>query len=342
MSANPVANGGTLLRDLRPARLARPRRRGRPTRGRTSHEATRVLGGWLREVTRGNPDNFLTFAPDELASNRLQDILDVDRALLGGRDRARATTGSRPRGGSSRCSQRAHLPGAAGGLPADRAARRVHLLRGVHPHRRLDVQPAREVARGQRRSRRGGDPVAEPQLPAVVARLAPGPQRVHPPGPRLPRRGAEQEAVDRAGLPAAGRQHAAVDLRPLPALAALRQRRRGRQAAAARLAVRRGGRAALRPRRRDLGVGRHRTMPGEEPDVVLACAGDVPTLETLAAARHPARALPGPAGARRQRRRPDAAAAGVRAPARPARPRVRRPLHRRPTGRSSPSTATRG
>ena len=31
---------------------------------------------------------------------------------------------------------------------------------------------------------------------------------------------------------------------------------------------------------------------GEEPDVVLACAGDVPTLEVLAAAVDPARALP--------------------------------------------------
>ena len=36
-----------------------------------------MLGRWLAEVTRANPDNFLTFAPDELASNRLQDILDV-------------------------------------------------------------------------------------------------------------------------------------------------------------------------------------------------------------------------------------------------------------------------
>jgi xylulose-5-phosphate/fructose-6-phosphate phosphoketolase len=76
MSANPVANGGSLLRDLR---LPDWRRFGvevdRP--GATSHEATRVLGTWLRDVTRDNPDNFLTFAPDELASNRLQDILDV-------------------------------------------------------------------------------------------------------------------------------------------------------------------------------------------------------------------------------------------------------------------------
>ncbi|MBF6338328.1 phosphoketolase family protein [Nocardia abscessus] len=76
MSANPVANGGTLLRDLRlpdwrdfGVEVTAP--------GATRHEATRVLGTWLREVTRNNPENFLTFAPDELASNRLQDILDV-------------------------------------------------------------------------------------------------------------------------------------------------------------------------------------------------------------------------------------------------------------------------
>jgi xylulose-5-phosphate/fructose-6-phosphate phosphoketolase len=76
MSANPVANGGAVMRDLRlpdwresAVEVERP--------GATMHEATRVLGSWLREVTRLNPDNFLTFAPDELASNRLQDILEV-------------------------------------------------------------------------------------------------------------------------------------------------------------------------------------------------------------------------------------------------------------------------
>ena len=45
--------------------------------GGTAHEATRVLGRWLAEVVRANPHSFLTFAPDELASNRLQDILEV-------------------------------------------------------------------------------------------------------------------------------------------------------------------------------------------------------------------------------------------------------------------------
>ena len=51
MSANPVTNGGSLLRDLR---LPDWRDYGVPVErhGRTQHEATRVLGAWLRDVTR--------------------------------------------------------------------------------------------------------------------------------------------------------------------------------------------------------------------------------------------------------------------------------------------------
>jgi xylulose-5-phosphate/fructose-6-phosphate phosphoketolase len=76
MSANPVANGGMLLRDLR---LPDWRDYGVAVQqpGGTEHEATQVLGTWLRDVTRLNPENFLVVAPDELASNRLQDILEV-------------------------------------------------------------------------------------------------------------------------------------------------------------------------------------------------------------------------------------------------------------------------
>jgi xylulose-5-phosphate/fructose-6-phosphate phosphoketolase len=76
MSANPVANGGSRLQDLvlpdwrdYGVEVAAP--------GASEHEATRVLGSWLRDVTKANPSSFLTFAPDELASNRLQDILEV-------------------------------------------------------------------------------------------------------------------------------------------------------------------------------------------------------------------------------------------------------------------------
>ena len=58
------------------------------------------------------------------------------------------------------------------------------------------------------------------------------------------------------------------------------------------------------------------TDDGGEPDVVLACAGDIPTLETLAAAALLRRAPAGRDRARGQRRRPDAPAAGVGAPAR--------------------------
>jgi xylulose-5-phosphate/fructose-6-phosphate phosphoketolase len=76
MSANPVANGGRRPVDLR---LPDWREHGVAVgrHGATSHEATRVLGAWLREVSRMNPDVFRVFAPDELASNRLQDILEV-------------------------------------------------------------------------------------------------------------------------------------------------------------------------------------------------------------------------------------------------------------------------
>ncbi|MGI3781832.1 MAG: phosphoketolase family protein [Janthinobacterium lividum] len=75
MSDNPVANGG-MLRDLQ---LPDWREYGVEvtTPGTQAHEATRVLGAWLRDVTKDNPTSFLTMAPDELASNRLQDILDV-------------------------------------------------------------------------------------------------------------------------------------------------------------------------------------------------------------------------------------------------------------------------
>ena len=76
MSANPHANGGELLRDL-----ALPDFRDYAvdveTPGTTTSEATRVLGGFLRDVVLRNPDNFRIFGPDETASNRLGDVFSV-------------------------------------------------------------------------------------------------------------------------------------------------------------------------------------------------------------------------------------------------------------------------
>jgi xylulose-5-phosphate/fructose-6-phosphate phosphoketolase len=75
MSANPHANGGRLLRDL-----AMPDFRDyavpvdRPAA--TFSEATKVLGGFLRDIIVRNPDRFRIMGPDETASNRLQAVFE--------------------------------------------------------------------------------------------------------------------------------------------------------------------------------------------------------------------------------------------------------------------------
>jgi xylulose-5-phosphate/fructose-6-phosphate phosphoketolase len=76
MSDNPHANGGLLLKDLRLPDF-REYAVDVPSPGATVAEATRVLGGWLTDVVRLNPDNFRIFGPDETASNRLQGVFDA-------------------------------------------------------------------------------------------------------------------------------------------------------------------------------------------------------------------------------------------------------------------------
>jgi len=76
MSANPHANGGLLLRDLRlPDFGAFAIDVPRP--GSTASEPTSVLGDMLREVIRLNPTTFRLFGPDETASNRLQAVYEA-------------------------------------------------------------------------------------------------------------------------------------------------------------------------------------------------------------------------------------------------------------------------
>jgi xylulose-5-phosphate/fructose-6-phosphate phosphoketolase len=80
MGANPHVNGGLLLRELdlpdfREYAVDVPRPAGR------SSEATRVLGGFLRDVVRGNPREFRLMGPDETVSNRLGAVFEAtDRA----------------------------------------------------------------------------------------------------------------------------------------------------------------------------------------------------------------------------------------------------------------------
>jgi xylulose-5-phosphate/fructose-6-phosphate phosphoketolase len=76
MSANPHANGGELL-----VPLSLPHFHDYavdlPHPGAVKAEATRVLGSFLRDVIRRNPTNFRLFGPDETASNRLDAVYEV-------------------------------------------------------------------------------------------------------------------------------------------------------------------------------------------------------------------------------------------------------------------------
>ena len=76
MSANPVANGGELLKGLSlpdfreyAVEVKQP--------ATTFSSATGVLGGFLRDVIRRNPTTFRLFGPDETASNRLQAVFEA-------------------------------------------------------------------------------------------------------------------------------------------------------------------------------------------------------------------------------------------------------------------------
>ncbi len=82
MGANPNANGGLLLKDLN---LPSFERYAVPVDapGQIDAESTRVLGTFLRDVVRANPDRFRIVGPDETASNRLGDVFDAtDRTWM--------------------------------------------------------------------------------------------------------------------------------------------------------------------------------------------------------------------------------------------------------------------
>jgi xylulose-5-phosphate/fructose-6-phosphate phosphoketolase len=75
MSANPHANGGLLRQDLQlpdfrdyAVEVAKP--------GTLTSEATRVLGTYLRDVIAQNHDNFRLMGPDETVSNRLGSVFE--------------------------------------------------------------------------------------------------------------------------------------------------------------------------------------------------------------------------------------------------------------------------
>jgi xylulose-5-phosphate/fructose-6-phosphate phosphoketolase len=78
MSANPHTNGGVVLRDLRLPDF-RDYALKVTTPGALTAESTRVMGKFLRDVMKLNMEsrNFRLFSPDENNSNRWQDAMDV-------------------------------------------------------------------------------------------------------------------------------------------------------------------------------------------------------------------------------------------------------------------------
>jgi xylulose-5-phosphate/fructose-6-phosphate phosphoketolase len=83
MSFNPHANGGLLRESLRLPSVESSAVDTSDGRGVLA-EPTRVLGGWLRDVLSENPENFRVFGPDETASNRLEAVYEVtDKAWQG-------------------------------------------------------------------------------------------------------------------------------------------------------------------------------------------------------------------------------------------------------------------
>jgi xylulose-5-phosphate/fructose-6-phosphate phosphoketolase len=80
MGSNPHANGGLLRRPLRmpdfrnyALKVEKP--------GQIEAENTRPLGTFLRDVMKANMQNFRVFSPDENTSNKLQDIYEASKKL---------------------------------------------------------------------------------------------------------------------------------------------------------------------------------------------------------------------------------------------------------------------
>lgn len=83
MSANPVANGGLLLKELRT-----PDFRDyaiEVKRGETNAQDMKELGRYVADLIKLNPDNFRVFGPDEALSNRLNYVFDVTKRQFMGK-----------------------------------------------------------------------------------------------------------------------------------------------------------------------------------------------------------------------------------------------------------------
>ena len=326
MSANPHANGGLLRRQLRmPDFRDYALEVAKPAQISADEHASRwalcCATSW-----RKNMNNFRVFGPDENSSNKLDAIYEVSKKLWLADYKPEDADGGElsPDGRVLEMLSEHTLEGWYEGYVLTGPPRLLRHLRGLRPRHRLHVQPARQVARHLRR-----DPLARADLVHQPAdhldRLASGPQRIHPPGSRLPRRRGQQEPAGDPHLPAARRELPALRRRSLPAQPRRHQRHRLRQAEPPPVPRHGRGRQALHQGTRHLGVGEQRRGLGTgRGDGRLRRHPDQGGARGDGAA---ARALPGPQDPLHQRGRSVPHDAGERAPARALRPRLRQPVH---------------
>jgi xylulose-5-phosphate/fructose-6-phosphate phosphoketolase len=279
MGSNPHANGGILLRDLRMPDF-HDHAVTVPSPGAVDGQDTMVLGKFLRDVAKLNQNNFRVFGPDETLSNLLGAVFEVTNRQWDARE-VKNDEFLAPAGRVLDSMLSEHqcegwlegylLTGRHGLFNSYEAFIRIVDSMFSQHAKWLKVTVGTALA--------AEDRVAE--LSARLARLAAGSQWVHAPRPRLPRPRHQQEGRHRARLFAARRELPVVRLRSLPAQPALRQRRGRRQTPLPQWLTMD---AAVVHCTQGIGIWQWASNDqGSEPDVVMACCGDTPTLEILAA-----------------------------------------------------------
>lgn len=81
MGSNPQANGGLLRKELKLPNFNDLAIDIGDQRGFVEFENTKALGLFIRDIMRDNPNNFRLMGPDETASNRLQDVYQVTKKV---------------------------------------------------------------------------------------------------------------------------------------------------------------------------------------------------------------------------------------------------------------------
>ena len=278
ISANPHANGGLLrkpleLPDFRDYTVAVEKP------ATTEAFPTEILAGFLRDTMRRNMTSFRVFGPDETASNKLDIIYQASKKnWLDG-----------------------YLPEDADGgelAPDGRVLEMLseHTLEGPRatssPAARFSYEPFIHVIDSMYNQHAKVARVLQKRVllalahllhqpPHHLARLAPGPQRLHPPGPRLPRHRHQQIRQRRPHLPPARRQLPPLRSRPLPPSANyINVIVADKQSHLQYLDMD----SAIKHCTKGIGIWDWASTDDRaEPDVIMACAGDIATQEALAA-----------------------------------------------------------